>query len=150
MRVRALAILIENDTIALIERHRAGRHYFTFPGGGVDGGETVEQAAVREMEEETGLKVRVLRKVAEIWFHGNRQEYFLVGRIDGAFGTGTGEEYHRKPPDEPRYGTYHPMWMPISELSDHPVLPTEMAGLVFRYARGGWPEDPFVIREEDA
>jgi 8-oxo-dGTP pyrophosphatase MutT (NUDIX family) len=59
MRTRAVAILIENDSVALIERYRAGRHYFIFPGGGVDDGESVEQAVIREMEEETGLRVAV-------------------------------------------------------------------------------------------
>jgi len=53
MRIRAVALLIENDRVALIERHRAGRHYFTFPGGGVGRGETPEQTVVREMQEET-------------------------------------------------------------------------------------------------
>ncbi len=40
MRVRAGVVLIENGKVALIERHRAGKHYFVFPGGGVEEGET--------------------------------------------------------------------------------------------------------------
>ena len=52
MRTRAGVVLIEDGKVALIERHRAGLDYFVFPGGGVDDGETPEQAAVREAMEE--------------------------------------------------------------------------------------------------
>ncbi len=35
-RPRAGIILIEDGKLALMERHKQGRHYFAFPGGGVD------------------------------------------------------------------------------------------------------------------
>jgi len=40
MRTRAGIVLIQDGKVALIERHRAGLHYFVFPGGGVDEGES--------------------------------------------------------------------------------------------------------------
>jgi 8-oxo-dGTP pyrophosphatase MutT (NUDIX family) len=150
MRIRAVAILIEDNKVVLIERHRADRHYFTFPGGGVDEDETVKQAVLREMMEETGLRVSVKSKVAEIWFQGNRQEYFFVENLGGEFGTGTGEEYTRSSPlDELRYGSYHPLWMPISELLNNPVLPVEMAEMVIKSVNEGWPSEPVIIFEKE-
>lgn len=147
MRIRAVAILIENEKIALIERHRGQKHFFSFPGGGVDEGETVEQAVVREMEEETGLRVVVRRKVADVWFRGNRQEFFLVERLDGEFGTGTGEEFQNILSHDHHIGTYHPLWLPLSELLIQPVLPAEMAERVVHYMKEGWPDEIFVIQE---
>lgn len=144
MRVRAGGILIERDKIALIERHRADRHYFSFPGGGVDKGETYEQAVVREMYEELGLHVKVIRKIAEVNFNQKMQYYFLVEKTGGEFGTGTGEEYGVY---NPVYGTYLPLWMPIIELRNHNVLPRLLAELVFRSLQESWPSEAVIISE---
>ncbi|WP_163337257.1 NUDIX hydrolase [Desulfopila sp. IMCC35008] len=55
-------IIIEvNDKIVLIERSNPP-YGWALPGGFVDYGESYETAAVREAEEETGMKVRNLRQ----------------------------------------------------------------------------------------
>ncbi len=149
MRTRAVAILIENDSVALIERYRAGRHYFTFPGGGVDEGESVEQAVIREMEEETGLRVAVKQKVARICFRGSMQEHFLVERISGEFGTGTGEEYTHARPDDPGSGVYIPLWMSLVDLPNHEnIYPVDIVKLVLQSMEEGWPKEPLIIFED--
>lgn len=136
--------MIEENKLALIERHRAGKHYFSFPGGGVDEGETYEQAAVREMEEELGLQVKVVRKIADVFLNGKQQHYFLVEKIGGEFGTGTGEEYGRY---DPAYGTYRPLWMPVGEIIFHNVVPRLLAEFIFRSVKEGWPARPVIISD---
>ncbi len=138
--------MVEDDKVALIERYRDGKHYFVFPGGGADEGETPEEAAVREMEEETGLRVTVRRKLAEIHFGLSIQYYFQVERIGGEFGSGTGEEYTDADPDHPAQGVYIPVWMPLSELQQHEnVYPAEIVELLLRSLESGWPEEPVVF-----
>ena len=145
MRIRAGAVLIENDKVALIERYRDGKHYFVFPGGGADEGETPEQAAIREMEEETGLRVSVKHKLAEIYFGLSTQHYFLVECLGGEFGSGTGEEYTDANPNHPAQGIYIPIWMPIAELPEHEdVYPAEVVELVLQAVDGDWPKDPII------
>ena len=149
MRIRSGIILIEDNKVALIERHRAGLHYFALPGGGVDAGETPEQAAIRETDEELGLQVAIQQKVAQVHLGKNIQHYYLVNIIGGEFGTGTGDEYKYPLPDHPDHGTYHPMWMPISELPDHDnVHPADVAALIVKSVKDGWPNEPVVIFEE--
>ena len=145
MRTRSAAILIQNDTLALIERHRAGLHYFTFPGGGVDADETPEQAVVRELHEELGVDVHVLRLLAEVWFRGNRQLFFLVEQVGGEFGSGTGEEY--APDHDPASGSYEPVWMSLAEIPANKVLPQQVAALAVASHPEAWPAEPIVITE---
>lgn len=46
-------------------RNTYGHKLWTFPGGGIDQGETAEQAVKREVVEEVGVKVKNLRKIGE-------------------------------------------------------------------------------------
>ena len=148
MRVRADVVLIENGQVVLIERHRAEKHYYVFPGGGVDEGETPEQAAIREMEEETGLRVTIKRELAEIHFDLSVQHYFLVEKIGGEFGSGTGEEFTEADPDNPAQGIYIPTWMALAELPEHDnVYPAEVAKLAANSISAGWPKEPVLVVE---
>lgn len=149
MRTRAGVILIENGKVALIERHRAGLDYFVFPGGGVDEGETPEQGAIREAMEELGVEVAIKQKVAIIHFAQSTQVYFLVGRVHGEFGTGTGEEFTDADPNDPEEGVYIPIWMPIDELAQHEnIYPESVARLVLASRVNGWGNSPIVIDEK--
>ncbi len=59
-----VVITDEKGQIVLVKRrHPPFTDYWALPGGSIEYGETVEQTALREAEEETGLKVRVERLV---------------------------------------------------------------------------------------
>ena len=149
MRIRAGIVLIEDNKVALIERHRAGLDYFVFPGGGVDEGETPEQAAIRETMEELGVAVAIKHKVAVIHFDQSTQVYFLVERVSGEFGTGTGEEFTDADPNDPQEGIYVPVWMPIDELPQREkVFPVTVAKLVVKAKVDGWSSEPIEVIEK--
>jgi 8-oxo-dGTP diphosphatase len=150
MRTRAGIVLIQNDKVALIERHRAGLDYFVFPGGGMDEGETPEQAAIREAMEELGVEVAIRKKVAEIQIgQGSKQVYFLVEQVGGEFGSGEGEEYTIADPNDPGEGIYIPIWMPIDELTLHEkIYPVALSGLVIKSTVEGWADTPLMASEE--
>ena len=148
MRIRAGVVLIEDDKVALIERFRSEYHYYVFPGGGVDEGETPEQAAIREMEEETGLCVSIKRTLAEIHFGLSYQIYYLVEKVSGEYGTGTGEEYTDADPDNPAEGVYIPVWMPLAEMSEHEnIYPADLKQLVLDSVKTTWPDEPVIMVE---
>jgi 8-oxo-dGTP diphosphatase len=147
MSYRAGIILLQGKQVALIDRHRSGRHYLVFPGGHVDEGESPRQAAVREAQEELGLQVRLVREVARFKWQGKWQHYYLAEITGGSFGTGQGEEMLDPHPES---GSYQPVWMPVASLLDQPVLPRPLAQLVLEASRSGWPEQVVVIQEESS
>jgi 8-oxo-dGTP diphosphatase len=140
LRIRAGIVLLQDNKVALIERHRAGLNYFVFPGGGVDEGESPEHAAIREAMEELGIEVTLRQKVAEIHLGSkSRQIYFLAEQTGGEFGTGVGEEYTASDPNNSDEGIYIPIWMPIDQLPLHEnVYPVDVANLVVRSLNEGW------------
>jgi 8-oxo-dGTP diphosphatase len=146
MSYRAAIVLMKDDKIALIERHRAGLHYFTFPGGHVERGETPEQAAVRETKEELGLDVSIQRLLAQIWWNEKPQYYYLVEAVGGDFGTGTGKEIHQSHPVK---GSYQPVWVPVQRLLDLPVLPRAFAEMTLKASSAGWPDAVTVLHDEE-
>lgn len=74
---RTVTAIVEfpNNKILLVKRNTViFKGYWALPGGKVDVGETIEQAIVREVKEETGLHVKIVRKIGE---------YHEIGIQDG-------------------------------------------------------------------
>lgn len=55
--------IVYNDKGEVLLEKRADNGWWGLPGGHVDVGESVEQAAIREIREETGIRTRVRRLV---------------------------------------------------------------------------------------
>ena len=65
-RTATAIIEFPTDTILLIKRDTVPfKGYWALPGGRAEPGETVEQTVVREVKEETGLDVSVVKRIGE-------------------------------------------------------------------------------------
>jgi ADP-ribose pyrophosphatase len=61
--------VFDDGTVALVRqyRHATGKYLLEIPAGGVEDGETFEQAAVRELEEEIGVTAARIEKLTEFY-----------------------------------------------------------------------------------
>lgn len=78
-RSRSVAIVVRNGKILMERVVYFGREFYTVPGGGIEEGETPEQAALRELKEECGLEGRIIRPLAvQHKFDGSTEYSFEV------------------------------------------------------------------------
>jgi 8-oxo-dGTP pyrophosphatase MutT (NUDIX family) len=76
----AAAVIFNGDGDVLLEK-RSDNGFWGLPGGRVDAGESLEQAAIREVLEETGLHVTVKRLVG---VYSDPRLYSIMVYPDGA------------------------------------------------------------------
>lgn len=101
--------------------------YYTFPGGGLEDNETLEEGVIREIKEEFGITVRVIKKLYEMKSEKfNQKEYFfLCEYVEGIFGTGDGPEFS----NNPKYidsGEYLPEIIKKEDIEGLLLLPPEI------------------------
>ena len=131
-RSRVAGIIPMEDGFAFM--HRVGvikrkdfQDYYTFPGGGLEEGETTEEGVIREIKEEFGINVKVIRKLYDTNIERlkQREMFFLCEYIDGEFGTGDGPEFS----NDPKYidsGKYIPEIIKREEVENILLLPPEI------------------------
>ncbi len=85
-RKRAAAVIVRDGRVLMVHersRRSGGGEWWTLPGGGLEPGETPEQAVRREVFEETGLVVSAARHVLEMPYPSGMTSVFSVDVADG-------------------------------------------------------------------
>ena len=119
-RIDVVYVMLRDDSgekLLMVKNYGDNGSYYTLPGGAVEAGETLQEAAIREAKEETGLDVSVggLFSVSEEFFdeRGHHAVFFIFegqvlgGEITIAF------------PEE----IEEVKWMPIQEAVQYLYIP---------------------------
>lgn len=109
----------ESGRVLLLQHLRPRGKYWVLPGGGVDAGESIESALVREVKEELGVDCRIEKLVAVgelITPERHVVDFFLEGKIGKSepLTIATGE------------GIIEARWMTHEEMKEILLLPREV------------------------
>lgn len=121
--LRVRAVIIKNGQILALERYKRDDHFWCFPGGRVEEGESKKEALERECLEEVSVKVKVGKKICHQDFKGDSINFYLCEIISGEVGKGNGPEYQK---GSDYSGTHHPVWLPIKELAKYDLRPKDL------------------------
>jgi 8-oxo-dGTP diphosphatase len=93
-RVAMRVLVVKDDEVLLVRE--ADDNWWALPGGGVDHGETIEAALVREVEEELGIPAKEIHSDFEIVYYNIGNVVNAVPRMNLFFKAKVPEELLKK------------------------------------------------------
>jgi mutator protein MutT len=143
IRETARGVILRGNNLLLLRRTRQNSegkidNWLSIPGGGLDPGETPEQAVVRELQEELGISVKIDSFLVkqDVPADESRHYYFLCSILEGEPHIQEhSEEYKRMQGEIPN--TYAIEWTNIAD----PKLLNE---LFWPYAKAYAKFEPFL------
>jgi len=144
IRVRACALIIENDSVLLVEFTDEDGIHYNLPAGGAEPGETIIEAVRREAKEEAGVDVEVGSLVfvsedaphvskIDISFH-SLSLMFNCKIKDGSI------PHFPSNPDPNQTGV---KWIPLSQL-ENIILYPNIKEQITQYVKGELNEGQFI------
>ncbi len=106
--------IIENGKILLLWKNK--QQHYEIPGGKVEEGESIEEAAIRETKEEIGCDVNIIKYAGYIDFEINQKEYRSHNFLANI-------KKEQVPEVMEKDVFSHFFWMPINEYEKHSVAP---------------------------
>ncbi len=119
--IRPATITLKENKVLLVRSNYNGKEFFLFPGGGLEFGETLEEGAIRETFEETGIKVKIKKLIhineyiyKEDWTKRSITSFFLAELIGE-------KEINMQTSDEGKIK--EALWIEIDELDKIDIRP---------------------------
>ena len=115
-RGRAQCLVIRDNKILMVKHKQRDDEWYCSPGGGIENGETPEQAAIRELQEECNVTGKIIKKTAVCVDPFDNDNYFYTFHVDIGDqdpSLGYDPEY-----DGTSYALSEVKWIALDELSE--------------------------------
>ena len=118
---------LRNRSVVFVIRHKkilmeklsypslGDRVFYSIPGGGIEDGETPEQAAIRELKEECGLDGTIVRKLTEL-YNNDRTEHVFEVKVPDNQEPITGYDPEEAENEDPPLKEV--LWLALDEISE--------------------------------
>lgn len=124
-----------------------GFEYWVFPGGGLeDTDKSDEDGLLREIEEETTLKVFVNKLIYTHDYTTSTGLYYLCDHLSGE--AKLGESIEKKRVEEGKNDTYDPVWIDINSLPTLLVYPLEIRDWIIEDIKNDFADTPRIQKIE--
>jgi len=131
-RIRAAAIIFIDNKLITVYREKVVdgnlKKYYVIPGGGVEAGESIEDAVKREILEEVGIEISLTDKYFYLEKEEAEEYFYIANYVSGIIGSGTGPEFTNR--DIERYGSYEIKLVPKKEAANINLLPLEVKAYI--------------------
>ena len=143
MSKAARAIIIHKEKILVMHRDKYGVKYFTLVGGRLNEGETLDQALIREIKEETGLNI-VKSRLVFIEEHAApyNEQYIYLCDIDGDSSVALQDSSEEAMLNNLGLTTHRPMWVDIKSFSTLPFRTIQLQEAILNSLKNGFPDKP--------
>lgn len=151
-RVSARAIIIHDGKLLAFHRKRFDREegafleYYSIPGGGVDNGESIEAACMRELKEEMGVEIELKAKVAVRFAKRHENHVFHAEIVSGEphFMEDSEEAMVRNENNQ-----FEVQWVPVDQLtSDNLLFYRDFLPVIQSIAAGKIPSEPVQLHND--
>jgi 8-oxo-dGTP diphosphatase len=143
--MRYRAIITRNQDILLMRRNKFGKIYYILPGGGVNAGESPEQALYRELKEETSVTISDHRLVfiEDAGAPYGTQFIYLCTYVSGEPVLSPFSEEAKI--QELGSNLYEPMWVPALELAGSSFVSQALRDAIVTGIADGFPAEAVKV-----
>jgi ADP-ribose pyrophosphatase YjhB (NUDIX family) len=146
MSLAARAIIIENGKILVMHRNKSGNEYFTLVGGRINDDETPEQGLVREVREETGMRVMAARLVyVEKHPTPYNEQYIYLCKVDPHEAVALQDDSEENTMNKYGMNMHRPQWASIQSFTHLSFRTPQLHAAIVQAFEKGFPTEPTPI-----